>query len=327
MPERRQTKTRSGWFMTMQSANAAERNKDMLTEQNTVADILAQPEFSGFADRLLPWDEPYRNTPDLKISRIERLMPYHNNIVPNDVLAPLNYLITTVRAGKQVFYNIYPEKDSRQKNTGLFFFRGRPDAPFAVICPGGGFSYVGSLHEGFPLALKLAEHGYNAFVIKYRAGSADWAMQDLAVALSYIFAHAGELDISTADYSLWGGSAGARMAAYIGSYGVAAFGGPELPGPSAVIMEYTGFGEFTLRQPPTFMVVGENDWIASPQGMERRAEMLRNKGIRADFYKYPNLGHGFGLGTKTSAAGWSDKAIAFWQEFIKKESRNPAPEN
>ena len=45
------------------------------------------------------------------------------------------------------------------------FFRGRPGAPFAVICPGGGFSYVGSIHEGFPHALALSRMGYNAFVV------------------------------------------------------------------------------------------------------------------------------------------------------------------
>jgi len=31
-------------------------------------------------------------------------------------------------------------------NTGLFFFRGKPGAPFAVISPGGGFSYIASVH-------------------------------------------------------------------------------------------------------------------------------------------------------------------------------------
>ena len=49
-------------------------------------------------------------------------------------------------------------------------FKGKPNAPFAMIAPGGGFAYVGSLHEGFPIAQSIAEQGYNAFVVKYRAG-------------------------------------------------------------------------------------------------------------------------------------------------------------
>ena len=68
----------------------------------------------------------------------------------------------------------------------MFFFRGKPGAPFAVISPGGGFSYVGSIHEGFPLAVALSQKGYNAFVLQYRVGGETIACEDLAAALSYI---------------------------------------------------------------------------------------------------------------------------------------------
>ena len=36
-------------------------------------------------------------------------------------------------------------------------------------------------------------------------------------------------------------------------------------------------------------------------------------GIETEFHKYPNLGHGFGLGIDTVAEGWIDDAIAFWE--------------
>ena len=52
----------------------------------------------------------------------------------------------------------------------LGLFRGSPGAPFAVISPGGGFSYVGSVHEGLPHAAAISSKGYNAFVLRYRAG-------------------------------------------------------------------------------------------------------------------------------------------------------------
>jgi len=68
---------------------------------------------------------------------------------------------------------------------------GKPGAPFAVISPGGGFSYVGSVHEGLPYAAAISKKGYNAFVLRYRAGSGGpIATQDLAAALSYIFRNA-----------------------------------------------------------------------------------------------------------------------------------------
>jgi hypothetical protein len=35
--------------------------------------------------------------------------------------------------------------DVGEAEAGLFFFRGKPGAPFAAISPGGGLAYVGSL--------------------------------------------------------------------------------------------------------------------------------------------------------------------------------------
>jgi acetyl esterase/lipase len=99
----------------------------------------------------------------------------------------------------------------------------------------------------------------------------------MAAAIAYVFRHAGRLGIGTAHYSLWGSSAGARMAAAIGSHGVARFGGGELPRPAAVVMAYTGHSEVASDEPPTFVVVGEQDAIAPPSVMARRVDRLRGR--------------------------------------------------
>jgi acetyl esterase/lipase len=170
----------------------------------------------------------------------------------------------------------------------LFFFRGRVGAPFAVICPGGGFSYVGSVHEGFPYAAEISGRGHNALVLRYRAGHGGAAAtEDLAAALSFIFTNAKQLGADTSGYSLWGSSAGARMAAAIGSHGAAAFGGPRLPKPAAVVMAYTGHSDHSSDEPPTFVVVGERDGIAAPSVMERRVAALRRLGTDVEYRSYP----------------------------------------
>jgi acetyl esterase/lipase len=220
-----------------------------------------------------------------------------------------------------VFFAFYSEEQKRKQpareNTGLFFFRGKPGAPFAVISPGGGFAYVGSLHEGFPYATEISAMGYNAFVLRYRAGDGGAAAtEDLAAAISYIFRNAKALGVSIRDYSLWGSSAGARMAAAIGSQGVAAHGGDMVPKPSAVVMAYTAHSEYSSAEPPTFVVVGEQDAIAPPASMERRIVALRRAGTEVEYRKYRNLGHGFGPGVGTSAAGWITDAVRFWEKFI-----------
>ncbi|MDR2834149.1 MAG: hypothetical protein LBV67_10585 [Streptococcaceae bacterium] len=50
--------------------------------------------------------------------------------------------------------------------------------------------------------------------------------------------------------------------------------------------------------------------------MKRRSDNLRAFGIKSEFIKYPNLGHGFGLGIGTSAQCWYIQAIKFWEEQI-----------
>ncbi len=108
------------------------------------------------------------------------------------------------------------------------------------------------------------------------------------------------------------------MAAAIGSHGVARFGGGELPRPAAVVLAYTGHSEVASDEPPTFVVVGEQDAIAPPSVMERRADRLRGQGTTVAFQRYPNVGHGFGLGTGTSAEGWVRAAIRFWERAMPK---------
>jgi acetyl esterase/lipase len=183
------------------------------------------------------------------------------------------------------------------------------------------FSYVGSIHEGFPYAAEISDKGYNAFVLKYRAGyGGTVATQDLAAAVSYIFKNAETLGVSTNSYSLWGSSAGARMAAAIGSHGSASFGGDDLPKPSTVVMAYTAHSDYSSDEPATFVVVGEQDAIAPPSAMERRIAALRKAGTEVEYHEYRNVGHGFGLGTDTSAQGWVADAIRFWEMSMKQRN-------
>ena len=80
----------------------------------------------------------------------------------------------------------------------------------------------------------------------------------------------------------------------IGSHGVAAFGGDDLPKPAAVVMAYTAHSDSSSDEPPTFVVVGERDGIAPPSVMERRVSTLRRAGTEVEYRKYKDLGHGFG---------------------------------
>jgi acetyl esterase/lipase len=287
--------------------------------------MLEHPALKGFAPLLLP-------RADVAIDRKVRLgdfgslLPYHTHVDAHDVVAGLNRLIDEVSAGRQVLLDIYSDAeqqlDPTKADTGMFFLRGRPGAPFAVIAPGGGFAYVATVHEGLPYALAINRHGYNAFVLRYRVGQGGAAANDdLAAALSTIFRNAATLQVSTEDYSLWGSSAGARMAATIGSRSAASVGAVALPKPTAVVMAYTGHTDTSGYEPPTFVVVGEHDRIAPPAVMERRLQMLERAGVMVAYYKVPGLGHGFSMGTGTAAEGWIDEAVRFWERAARQHLR------
>jgi acetyl esterase/lipase len=292
----------------------------LLNNAATVGDILNHPALRPFARLILPWDNRSYNE-NMRLKDIASLLPYHTHVDPALMIAALNHMIGDAKAGKQIFYHIYTEAqryaDPSKNDTGLFFFRGRTGAPFAVVCPGGGFSYVGSIHEGFPYAMAIGRRGYNASVLKYRVGQgARPATEDLAAAISFIIGNAAELGVGADDYSLWGSSAGARMAAAIGSRGVQNYSGDDLPKPSAIIMAYTAHMDHSSDEPPTFVIAGERDQIAPPSIMERRIAALRLGGAPVEYHKFQDLAHGFGPGIGTSAEGWLDDAITFWERFI-----------
>lgn len=294
--------------------------KTVLTPSDRIGDVLRHPAFQGYASLLLPWDDRSYDEA-MRLTEIGSLLPYHSHVGPRMVVDGLNRIIDEVSAGRQVFYPFYSEEQRRvdptRRHAGLFFFRGRPRAPFAVVSPGGGFAYVGSVHEGFPYASVISDAGYNAFVLKYRAGlGGSVATEDLAAALTFIMTNADTLGVARRNYSLWGSSAGARMAAAIGSHGAARFGGDDISKPASVIMAYTGHSESAREEPPTFVVVGENDAIAPPSVMAQRVAALRAAGTPVEFRRYPDVGHGFGAGAGTSAEGWLGDAVRFWQRFL-----------
>ncbi|MCE5282244.1 MAG: alpha/beta hydrolase [Deltaproteobacteria bacterium] len=288
-----------------------------ITTGDSVSRIVNHPAFKAFSRLILPRenDASSDNTP---LRNVRSLMPYHNHVDPDTVVGALNHLIDEVHDGKTIFYDFYgkqqKQEDPAKEQTGLFFYRGEPGAPFAMVCPGGGFSYVGSLHEGFPLALEISKRKFNAFVIRYRIGGEQRATEDLAAAMAYVFRNAKALGVSTESYSLWGGSAGARMVGNIALNGIASYGGGNLPKPSIAVIAYTGQSSFSADFPPTFMTVSANDGIADVSVVDRRVENLRNAGVEVEYRRYRTAGHGFGLGTGTDAEGWLSHAVRFWEK-------------
>ena len=285
------------------------------TENSKVTDVMRDPAFGDYGHLIFPVDIAISE--DLELKDVEDILPWYSEVNPKKTVEIVNYMKDRVTDGEQIFYDVYSEEekeaDPAKEDTGLFFFRGDPGAKTAIVNAGGGFMYVAAMHDSFPQALELAKNGYNVFALIYRPG-ADTACEDLARAIAYLHEHAQELQIDMTDYSLWGGSAGARMAAWLGSYGTAYFGEEEYPAPAAVIMQYTGLSSVTGQEPPTYACVGTSDYIASYESMEQYNSRLRRNGTNAEIEVFTGLSHGFGLGEGTVADGWINRAMDFWQQ-------------
>ena len=332
-------------------ASALGEGSDMTWNENTrISQVVSDPAFEGFGDLIFPADA---NIPaDMKLKDAGSLLMWYTGINPARTVSIVNEMKARVEAGETIFYDIYTDAekaaDPAKEDTGLFFFRAdcrrdndpadprglfddksiggdaarplidQPRAKFAIVNAGGGFVYVGAMHDSFPHMQALAARGYNAFALIYRPG-AQTACEDLARAIAFIHEHAEELGVDVTDYSLWGGSAGARMAAWLGTYGTAAFGEKEYPKPAAVIVNYTGLSEVTGDEVPTYSTVGTRDGIASYRTMQSRINAIKALGIDAEIEIFDGMPHGFGLGEGTVAEGWLDNAVTFWERNMKGE--------
>ena len=213
--------------------------------------------------------------------------------------------------------------------------------PFAVICPGGGYSMVCSYVEGLPFAKALNAKGYHAIVVYYRVKKKAHypaPQDDLMHAIREIFAHAAEWKLDTSNWSLWGSSAGGHLAASFCTEH------RPVPKPNALILTYpviimdehthtdtrrNHVGEqpdpilfeklsvnlhITKDFPPTYVWNGTDDRSVDPINSRALAQALQEAGVPYRHEEFPGVGHGVGLAKGTNAEPWFDHAISFWEE-------------
>lgn len=253
----------------------------------------------------------------------------------------LNRALSLRRAGCPLLYHSGPESSQF-----LFHFPGRPGGKAVIICPGGGYSLVWSPGEGYPVAARLNEMGYHAFVVNYRTGpqaQAPGPMDDLAVSVRFILEHAGQFQADLSDYAVMGFSAGGHLAASFGTealgwrhyglprpstmilcYPVITMGpwseptsrscllGRHLDGPDFVRL-YSVEEQVTSAYPSTYLWQCTEDAVVPIQNSRFLDRRLTALSIPHLYETYPGPDHGTGLADGTAAQGWLERAVAFWQ--------------
>lgn len=293
-----------------------------MNADTTVEEVISCEEFRDFGKYIFP-----RLSDDEKKIPLSHLTPLYPRCSCLNTVITLKVLsFMSERASRErIFYNLYTDaerkRDPDKTDAGLFYFRGLPGAPFAIISPGETTYGLTSLHESLPAAMLLNESGFHVFSLHYRSGNKGTACEDLATAITFAFEHATHFCFDTERYALWGSGTGADIAAYLTSYGPHAFGGGHHPRPGLLVMQYTPHHNHTRQEPPTFACVGEDDPLCDWQIMKHRIDALAECGIHTEFHKYPRIGHGFGLGIGSSAESWFHDASVFWKRHLSPRTR------
>lgn len=270
-----------------------------------------------------------------------------------DICASFNYMRQLVHEGHPIFHTVYDaaeaEKNPELKEQVIFHFPVREKTKIAVITAGGGYAMVCSFAEGFPIAKRMNELGYHAFVVNYRTGKGAAApnpQDDLARAVSWIWQHAQELNIDPEDYLLGGFSAGGHLAASFGTknvgyqhYNLPKPGGMFLAYPvvtmgekahagsrnlllgknsvaQSVVKKYSIECNITEDYPPTFLWQCDKDREVAVENSRMLDAELTRHGVKHIYKTFDSDAHGWGSAEGKAAEGWFDEAVSFWKENI-----------
>ncbi len=218
---------------------------------------------------------------------------------------------------------------------------GRATGAGMIVLPGGGFGALAWDLEGTEVARWLADRGITAFILKYRVGGSDPAMQakiaeilskqlspeerfdqfmqvieprrriaveDAAQAVRLIRADPNKYGVAADRIGVMGFSAGAMTTMGLVLEGDAA----TRPNFAAPIYGAMPSAPVPKDGPPIFIAVAADDKTVAAAKSIAMFEAWQQAGLRAELHIYETGGHGFGLGKPdTATTGWTDNFAAW----------------
>lgn len=289
----------------------------------------------------------------------QTLQDYAWGNAAEETAAALNLVSENVRNGVQVTWQVYsPEEIAADPSLGcvqLFYFPGDdPGGKYALVLGGNALTINGAFGEGLPTALQLHEMGYTVFVLRYRAWtdlSNNAPPQDLANAVNFITANAGQFRVEPEDYAIVAYSSGAQIAGVFASrksgYG---YYGAQKPG--ALLLGYPIINFSILKPvyhtlydptecgwryyctnlsdavdadyPPVYFWRGDNDTILGPDKSASNAfeQALQEHSVAYRRVTFKDAPHAISTGKGTDAEGWLTRAVDFWEEQCRETTEN-----
>lgn len=132
---------------TIQATQTVWTENGSYTVDSKISEVVSDPVFGNYGRLIFPVDEWYYSGETLE----QLQLTWYSHIDPDKTVEIVNFLKDHATAGDTIFYDIYTEAekaaDPAKKDTGLFFFKGKPGEKFAICNAGGGFAYVGAMHD------------------------------------------------------------------------------------------------------------------------------------------------------------------------------------
>ncbi|WP_085537102.1 alpha/beta hydrolase [Massilibacteroides vaginae] len=235
-----------------------------------------------------------------------------NPPVSNNITAPENnkdHWITNVSEAELTIY-LPPKELNTQKAV--------------VVCPGGGYAGLASMHEGVQVAEWLNKQGIAAFVLKYRMPNKHKSvpLDDAWQAMRHVRERATEYNVRPDKIGIAGFSAGGHLASTVSTHfaptgtstrpdfsilfypvitmDIATHGGSKtnLLGDNPSISDLHLFSnekQVNNTTPPTILLLSDDDKVVLPENSTRYYDALKKNDIKATMYIFPEGGHGWGL--------------------------------
>ena len=277
----------------------------------------------------------------------QKAIPLYPNGVPNSKPSPADYV-------EKVDQNSFLSGVTIPTLTPYFADKSKANGTAVIICPGGGYSGLSMVNEGFSIAEAFNKIGVTAFVLTYRLPSDSimvdktiGPLQDAQRAIQIVRQQAAEWGINPNKIGIVGFSAGGHLASTaithfdkvvisnknntnlrpdfgILIYPVISMGPKTHTGskenligkhaPQELMDLYSNEKQVTANTPPTFLVAAEDDQVVPVENTLMFYHALLDNKVKAEMHVYQAGGHGFGLYNKTTKDFWFDRLTEWMGE-------------
>jgi len=280
--------------------------------------------------------------------------PWGRPFPAEGLLRCANFILERREAGERVSVPVWQGvSDEKLEKVVLVPFTKpeRKKAPCVIVCPGGAYNRVAFHNEGIPVAEKLCEMGYQAFILSYRVFPDTYPapQKDLIRAIRFVRKNHEKLGIDPENVTIMGFSAGGHLCGTVGAlydrfedethrYDDVSARPDQICLCYPLVSLLTDIHEDCNRNflgdvqkeedrralslemilsrdyPKTYIWACEDDPVVPVSHTRMMERGLKNKTADYMAHVFPSGGHGIGPGTGTSAEGWMAEAMAFLQE-------------